>query len=295
MNERERRLLDALVTPLNKMREPWERGEIVVRAPSPRVASAPTPAAEPCPKRAKADRKKRNKEKLPRGIRRRGNSLVVYLTFPDGHAERRSLGNVSVGMAKEQRHVWQREIKEGRYIKRAPRPEPVEPVSFSQIADKEVERARNYKSEWATDESRVRLLKEWWGGRPASSVSPDEIEARLLKNMAPPPDGLSWSESTSDDYRDLLGRIYGFAVERGEVSVNPAAKVHRHNKDEDRARTRELSYAEEERFRKAIRKLCPEKGIGIRSLPAHWRTPRQSVWGFGERTQGETGASVEGR
>lgn len=202
---------------------------------------------------------KRKKAKLPRGIRRRGNSLVVYLTFPDGHAERRSLGNVSVGMAQEQRRVWQREIKEASYIKKVPRPEPVEPISFSQIGDKEVERSKNYKSEWATDDSRVKLLKEWWGRRPADSLSSEEIEAKLLKNMAPPPEGLSWSESTADDYRDLLGRIYRFAIKRHELTVNPAASVHRHNKDEDRARTRELTYAEEDRFRKAMRDLCPEK------------------------------------
>lgn len=55
------------------------------------------------------------REKLPRGVRRRGGSLIVYLTHPGGRAERRSVGNVAPGTAKKLREQWQRNIADGKY------------------------------------------------------------------------------------------------------------------------------------------------------------------------------------
>ena len=49
------------------------------------------------------------------------NTVLDTESFSDHHAERRSMGNVSVGMAEEQRRIWQRQIKEGSYIKRQPK------------------------------------------------------------------------------------------------------------------------------------------------------------------------------
>lgn len=57
-----------------------------------------------------------SRERLPRGIQRRGDSLVVVFALADGKIERRSLGPVSVGYAKEQRAIYQRQVREGRYI-----------------------------------------------------------------------------------------------------------------------------------------------------------------------------------
>ena len=59
------------------------------------------------------------KEKLPRGIRRRGSSLSFAL--PDGTIEHRSLGPVSLKYAVAQRAIWRREVAERRYAKRQAR------------------------------------------------------------------------------------------------------------------------------------------------------------------------------
>jgi integrase len=59
---------------------------------------------------------------LPRGIRRRGDSLVVAFALADGTIERRALGPVSVSYAKEQRAIFQRQVREGTYQKKKPRP-----------------------------------------------------------------------------------------------------------------------------------------------------------------------------
>ena len=61
------------------------------------------------------------KENLPRGVRRRGNSLLVSFALSDGVIERRSVGDVSVSFAKEQRAIFQRQVREGSYEKRRPK------------------------------------------------------------------------------------------------------------------------------------------------------------------------------
>src|ERR1019366_6822184 len=101
MNGRECELGDALIAPINRALQEWKRAKPVIPAP----LSQPAPEAAPPWARATVLGKARAKEKLPRGIRRRARSLEVYLTFPDGHAERRSLGNVSVKMATQQREI----------------------------------------------------------------------------------------------------------------------------------------------------------------------------------------------
>ena len=50
-------------------------------------------------------------EKLPRGIQRRGDSLVAVFALADGRIERRSLGPVSVSYAKGQRAIYQRQVR----------------------------------------------------------------------------------------------------------------------------------------------------------------------------------------
>lgn len=215
---------------------------------------------------------RRKKEKLPRGIRRRGGSLVVYLSFPDGHAERRSVGNLSVKMAKQQREIWQREITEGRYIQKVPR---VERVPFSVIATKAVEYAENYKRSWDTDAGRVKRMKEWWGNRPADSITTQEIDQKLLENVSPR--ASCWTETTSNEYRVLLAHIYKLAIDRGELTLNPAEKAHRFKLNN--ARMRELSYAEEDRLRAAIRALYPTKEPEF-DLALHLGCRRSNLYGI---------------
>ena len=157
------------------------------------------------------------KEKLPRGIRRRGNSLIIYLTHPDGHVERRSLGMVTVKFAKAQRVIFQREIAEGKYLKPVPR---VERVLFSEIADKALKHAENYKRFWDSDTSRVKRPKEWWGDRFADEITTEAINDKFLENMAPAPRGLGWCETTSNEYCVFLSHVYKLAIDSGKLSVN---------------------------------------------------------------------------
>jgi integrase len=64
-------------------------------------------------------------DKLPRGLQRRGDSIVAVFALADGAIERRALGPVSESYAKEQRAIFQRQVREGNYQKRVPRPKEV--------------------------------------------------------------------------------------------------------------------------------------------------------------------------
>jgi len=196
------------------------------------------------------------REKLERGVRRRGNALVIYLTHPDGRIERRSLGNVTPTFAKKQRIVFQRQIAEGRYLKPVPR---TELVLFKTIADKAVEHSQRHKRCWDADKQRAGVFTAWWGSRPAESVTADEIEKKLTENLAP--NGFCWSKTTFNEYRNCLSHIFTLSIDRGELVRNPASKVQCYTLEN--ARTRELSRDEETRLRLAIRELYPTKEVEL--------------------------------
>lgn len=75
--------------------------------------------------------RKTKAQKLPRGIRRRGTSVVVSFALQDGIIERRSLGPVSVSWAKEQREIFRRQVREGAYQKRQPPPPKEVPITVA--------------------------------------------------------------------------------------------------------------------------------------------------------------------
>jgi integrase len=210
------------------------------------------------------------KPKAERGIGRRGKSFQVYLTHEDGRVERRSMKNVTLKMAIKQRVVWQREIEEGKYIKKVPR---AARILFSAIADKAVEHAKNYKRVWDADEGRLKLMKEWWSGKYADEISTPEIDAKLLETMR----ARKWTETTSNEYRVVLVHAFKLAIDRGEVTVNPAQKAHRYKLHNERKR--ELSADEETRLRAAIVENYPHK-IHELDLALHCGARRSNLYGI---------------
>lgn len=112
--------------------------------------------------------------RLPRGVRRRGNSLVVSFALSDGRIERRALGPVSVGYAEEQLGIFKRQVREGSYEKRQPRVETRDTCADLWEA---------YKKDCETREVRRidravlawKHLKPVFGSRPAAAVKPREI------------------------------------------------------------------------------------------------------------------------
>lgn len=195
--------------------------------------------------------RKAKKKRLPRGIRQRGSSLYAYLTLPDGKFELRSIGHVTLKLAKQQRAIWQREIEEGKYVKPKPR---TDLVLFSDICDRAIEYHKNYTRGWDRIESHIARFKEWWPNRTAESITDTVIDAKLLANVTGPK---KWSEATSNEYRLSLLSIYKLAIDRKELTVNPAATAKRYKLDN--SRIRELTFAEEDILRAVIREKYPHK------------------------------------
>jgi integrase len=191
-------------------------------------------------------------EVLPRGIRRRGHSLYAFLTHEDGQGELRVVGNCTVKFAQSQREKWQREILENKYIKKVPH---AASVKFSDICDKAETYYKDRTRCWDAIECRVKRFKEWWGDRKAESITKQEIEERLFANVAPR--GAKWSETTHNEYRVSLLRIFQLAIDREELKSNPVEKAFRYKLDN--ARDRVLSFAEEDALRAVIERDYPDK------------------------------------
>jgi site-specific recombinase XerD len=119
-------------------------------------------------------------------------------------------------------------------------------VPFSEIAEDALIYSRTHKRSFRDDESRMKLLVEWWGNRDAESITTAEIE-RQLSDVARDEE---WAASTFNHYRSLLMLTYREARRAGKVNVNPARDV-RHRR-EDNSRVRYLTEVEEKRLRKVI-------------------------------------------
>ena len=211
--------------------------------------------------------------KLPRGLRWRkdSDSLYVYLTHADGRPERRSVGHMTVKMAEQQRAIWQREIADGRYLTPKPR---TDLVTFADICTQAVEHYKTHTRGWDGIEGRVAVFKKWWPGRMAESISTIEINKQLVENVAPR--GLKWSQTTSNEYRISLLRIYALACDAGVVSVNPVLKAKRYKLEN--ARDRELTFKEEDALRAAVRKLYSAKEVEL-DLAMHLGCRRSNLYG----------------
>jgi integrase len=171
----------------------------------------------------------KNKKKLPRGIRQRGNSFVAFLTHADGRSERRTIGNVALKTAIEQRTIWQRELVEGRYVKKIVR---ADAVKFAEIADDWLEKERQNIKSLESTESRMKLIKEWFGSRLAREITIDEIESKLTEVAKE----RKWADATYNNYRLVLSGTFRLAVESKKLDANPALKVKLRRLNNERCR-----------------------------------------------------------
>jgi integrase len=123
------------------------------------------------------------------------------------------------------------------------------PATFQQIAQDALTYSRAHKRSYRDDEYRMATLLEWFGSRPAESISPQEIEQRFGERM--------WAPATCNRYRALLSFIYRIAVRNGKLADNPIRKLARRR--ENNGRVRFLDADEEAALRAKIRELSPDQ------------------------------------
>jgi integrase len=212
-------------------------------------------------------------KKLPEGIRRRGkrNHLYAYLTFPDGKFELRSCRNLTPAQAKKVRRKWQNEIDEGRYLKPVPR---TDQVLLSTLCDNAKEWYGSYRRGWDSITTRIKVFKEWWPDVTAESITPEEIDGKLLsmvKRKEKP-----WTKTTSNEYRITLIRVYAIGIKQKKVKANPALLSERYKLEN--ARDEVLSYAQEDALRAVIEKQYQHKMPEF-DLALHLGCRRSNLYG----------------
>ncbi len=121
-------------------------------------------------------------------------------------------------------------------------------VSFEQLAQHTLEYSRVHKRSYHDDVIRMKRLRQWFGDRPAESITPQDIERRLaeLTHLKP---------ATLNRYRALLSLAFRLGVQNGKVTSNPARLVKLRR--ENNGRLRWLTEEEETKLRKAVEAQCP--------------------------------------
>jgi len=121
-------------------------------------------------------------------------------------------------------------------------------VTFRALAEDALEYSLRNKRSFQDDKERLRYLVEFFGDRPAESITPLEID-RWLGAMKRKP-------GTLNRYKAVMSLAYRIGIQNGKVASNPARLVR--NRPELNERVRFLSREEETRLRQAIAEAYPE-------------------------------------
>ena len=122
-------------------------------------------------------------------------------------------------------------------------------LGFREIADDAVAYIKQEYARPADDVARVEVVKEWFGGRAAESITREEVRAAL--NSAT--EEKKWSLSTRHHYQNVLSLIYRLALEHDPPKVEKSPVTGIRRKKENNERVRFLTLAEEGRLRQTLR------------------------------------------
>lgn len=107
--------------------------------------------------------------------------------------------------------------------------------------------AKANKASWENDDSRAKVLKEFFGNRPIRDITPmliRRLKGELMAGVTR--SGTPRRGSTFNRYRSLLSKIMEMAFEEGLIDVNPVRRVPK--EAEGAGRERYLTHEEEERL-----------------------------------------------
>jgi integrase len=124
-------------------------------------------------------------------------------------------------------------------------------VPFGEIADHAIAYIKGRYSRPADDVARMEVLKGWFTGRAAESITVQEVEAALERAR----EENDWTASTVNHHHTLLSLTYRLAIRNCKVKDSPVRGIRR--RAEDNSRVRFLTPDEEKALREALR-LKPE-------------------------------------
>jgi len=191
----------------------------------------------------------RKKGRNARGIFEKApGSDIWWIRFIDAQGRYRREKAGTKGMAIDLYRKRKVEALEGKKL-----PERLRraPVTFAAIAKDALAHSKvhNAGTSYRCDAGRMEVVRAWFRGYPAESITHQDIERHFQKQ--------DWAPATTNRYRALLSLAYRLAIRNGRVKENPARQVP--HRPEDNARIRFLSTEEETALRQAIEGKCPQR------------------------------------
>jgi integrase len=200
------------------------------------LVETPIEVAEPS--RGKTRRKVRGVfEKVP-------GSGVWWIRYSDAQGRYR---REKAGTKTASRELYTKRKQEALEGRKLPEKLRSRAVSFAEIADDAITYIKGRYARPADDVARVEVLKDWFTGRAAECITPQEVEAALEEAE----EENDWGSSTVNHHHTLLSLTYRLAIRNGKVKQSAVRGIRR--RAEDNSRVRFLTADEEKRLRDALR------------------------------------------
>jgi len=122
-----------------------------------------------------------------------------------------------------------------------------EKISFKALAEMYIEdHAKINKASWRTDQCKVNEMKKFFKGRPADSITSQDIEQYKAHKK-----GQDRKLTTINKHIQVLSKLFNCGIKWGYLKENPCKGVKKYSEESFR-RARVLSKEEEARLLKAI-------------------------------------------
>jgi integrase len=127
-------------------------------------------------------------------------------------------------------------------------------VTFNSLCDDAIahSKATNGEKQTYELETRIKVLRNEFGTRPADSIKKNDVVAWLTEQS----EKRSWKPASLNRWQATFSLIFRVGIENDRIHTNPAAKIRR--KTEDNGRVRFLSEAEETKLLDTIQRLYPQ-------------------------------------
>jgi integrase len=166
-------------------------------------------------KSEQADRGKWRKGKADKGLLKRGGRYYIRFADKDGKLRVESTGSPSRSFARDVLEKRRTEVREGRYFPKQ------RAVTVDEIIQDAIDRAREHHELQHPDKKfrpyRYRIVGEWFKGRDAASLTPQDIAAKLAEHCKTP--------ANYNRYRVALSHAFKVGVANGKITDNPARHV----------------------------------------------------------------------
>lgn len=191
--------------------------------------------------------------KHARGIFERPNGSGVWwarYVGADGREHREKAGTRGMALALYRKRKT--EALEGRKFPERLR---ARAASFDDLARDALVHSKAHNRSYKDDALRLAQLQAWFGSQSASSIMPQQIEARLTREA----EARGWRPATANRYRNTMSLAYRLGVANGKVTSNPVRMVRSRRENNTRIRyLDQFAPDEERRLRSAIQERFPD-------------------------------------